>query len=159
MSQKASVVQIWPFASLVLTKKKQAHSTIWNASTTRPASTRPSDTSSQSTSSEELEPPKISLSRCPPNWQQPKTHDQLRSHMEGFVGACNFTKRLKILKGLRPYEVIRKARTTEPETFYLRSAPSNAGAKPDQDPTDLSDFIEIIKGCLSSGWSYTSALV
>jgi transposase InsO family protein len=46
-----------------------------------------------------------------------ETHDQLRSHLAGFVAAYNFAKRLKTLKGLTPYEFICKAWTKEPERF------------------------------------------
>lgn len=48
-----------------------------------------------------------------------ETHDQLRSHLAGFVSAYNFAKRPKTLKGLTPYEFIRKAWTKEPERFTL----------------------------------------
>ena len=45
------------------------------------------------------------------------THDQLRSHLGDFVSAYNFGRRLKILKGLAPYEAICKAWTAEPKRF------------------------------------------
>lgn len=48
-----------------------------------------------------------------------ETHDQLRSHLQDFVTACNFAKRLKALKGLTPYEYICKIWTIEPERFRL----------------------------------------
>jgi len=48
-----------------------------------------------------------------------ETHDQLRSHLTDFVGAYNFAKRLKTLKGLTPYEYICKTWTKEPERFTL----------------------------------------
>ncbi len=44
-------------------------------------------------------------------------HAQLRSHLDDFVMAYNFAKRLKTLKGLTPYEHICKAWTKEPERF------------------------------------------
>jgi nucleoside-diphosphate-sugar epimerase len=47
------------------------------------------------------------------------THDELRSHLAGFVSAYNFAKRLKTLKGLTPYEHICRAWTKEPERFTL----------------------------------------
>ena len=47
------------------------------------------------------------------------THDELRSHLADFVSAYNFAKRLKTLKGLTPYEYIRRAWTKEPERFTL----------------------------------------
>jgi transposase InsO family protein len=48
-----------------------------------------------------------------------ETHNELRSHLSDFVSAYNFTKRLKTLKGLTPYEFICKAWTKEPERFTL----------------------------------------
>ncbi len=45
------------------------------------------------------------------------SHDQLRSHLADFVGAYNFGRRLKTLKGLTPYEFICNAWTKEPERF------------------------------------------
>jgi transposase InsO family protein len=47
------------------------------------------------------------------------SHDQLRSHLDDFVSAYNFARRLKALKGLTPYEYICKTWTTEPERFRL----------------------------------------
>jgi hypothetical protein len=46
-------------------------------------------------------------------------HDQLRAHLENFVAAYNFARRLKTLKGLTPYEFICKRWTIEPEKFRL----------------------------------------
>ena len=46
-------------------------------------------------------------------------HDQLRSHLETFISAYNFARRLKTLKGLTPYEYICKTWTTEPERFKV----------------------------------------
>jgi len=47
------------------------------------------------------------------------SHDQLEHHLQDFVGAYNFGRRLKILKGLTPYEFICKRWTSEPERFTL----------------------------------------
>ena len=47
------------------------------------------------------------------------SHDQLRQHLDDFVNAYNFGRRLKTLKGLTPYEYIRKIWTAEPERFIL----------------------------------------
>ncbi len=47
------------------------------------------------------------------------SHDQLRQHLDDFVSAYNFGRRLKILKGLTPYEYICKIWTKEPERFTL----------------------------------------
>jgi hypothetical protein len=46
-----------------------------------------------------------------------ETHDQLRQHLNDFVAAYNFARRLKTLRGLTPYEAICKAWTNEPERF------------------------------------------
>ena len=47
------------------------------------------------------------------------SHDQLRRHLDDFVNAYNFGRRLKRLRGLTPYEFICKAWTTTPERFTL----------------------------------------
>lgn len=44
-------------------------------------------------------------------------HQQLRRHLDDFVDAYNFARRLKTLKGLTPYEYICKIWTAEPERF------------------------------------------
>jgi transposase InsO family protein len=46
-------------------------------------------------------------------------HDQLRRHLSDFIDAYNFGRRLKTLRGLTPYEYIRKVWTSEPERFTL----------------------------------------
>src|ERR1700691_5019511 len=46
-------------------------------------------------------------------------HDQLRRHLVDFLGAYNFARRLKTLKGLTPYEFICKQWTIEPKRFKL----------------------------------------
>lgn len=45
------------------------------------------------------------------------THAQLEEHLENFVIAYNFAKRLKTLKGRSPFEHIVKCWTTQPERF------------------------------------------
>jgi hypothetical protein len=47
------------------------------------------------------------------------SHEQLRRHLDDFVCAYNFGRRLKTLKGLTPYEVICKCWTSQPERFKL----------------------------------------
>lgn len=42
-------------------------------------------------------------------------HDQFRQHLDDFVAAYNFARRLKTLRGLTPYEAICKAWTDEPQ--------------------------------------------
>ena len=46
-----------------------------------------------------------------------ETHDELRAHLADFLTAYNFAKRLKILKGLTPYEYICKSWAKEPKRF------------------------------------------
>jgi transposase InsO family protein len=48
-----------------------------------------------------------------------ETHGQLRTHLANFVSAYNFGRRLKILKGLSPYEYICNIWTKEPDRFIL----------------------------------------
>jgi transposase InsO family protein len=47
------------------------------------------------------------------------SHDQLKAHLQTFLMAYNFAKRLKALKGLTPYEFICKAWTNQPERFRV----------------------------------------
>lgn len=46
-------------------------------------------------------------------------HDQLRQHLQDFINAYNFGRRLKTLKGLTPFEYICKCWTREPQRFRL----------------------------------------
>jgi transposase InsO family protein len=48
-----------------------------------------------------------------------ETHEQLRTHLDHFVAAYNFGRRLKTLQGPTPYEFICKRWTIEPERFIL----------------------------------------
>jgi hypothetical protein len=57
------------------------------------------------------------------------THDQLRAHLRDFVGAYNFARRLKTLKGLTPYEFNGKAWTSEPQRLTISPLQQNAGTK------------------------------
>lgn len=47
------------------------------------------------------------------------SHDQFRRHLDEFVAAYNFGRRLKTLKGLTPYDFICEQWTTEPQKFRL----------------------------------------
>ncbi len=47
------------------------------------------------------------------------THDQLREHLQTFLMAYNFAKRLKTLHGLTPYESICKIWTSDPARFTV----------------------------------------
>ncbi len=46
-------------------------------------------------------------------------HAPLRHHLADFLGAYNFGRRLKTLRGLTPYEFVVKCWTSEPERFRL----------------------------------------
>ena len=46
-----------------------------------------------------------------------ESHDQLQRHLDDFVAAYNFARRLKRLRGLTPYEFICKAWASEPQRF------------------------------------------
>ena len=48
-----------------------------------------------------------------------ESHQQLREHLNAFVNAYNFARRLKSLKGLTPYEFICKQWQKEPEKFRV----------------------------------------
>jgi len=48
-----------------------------------------------------------------------ETHAQLRDHLAAFVGAYNFAKRLKTLRGLTPFQAICSVWTEEPQRFRL----------------------------------------
>jgi transposase-like protein len=47
------------------------------------------------------------------------SHEQLKQHLDDFISAYNFGRRLKTLKGLTPYEFICKQWTSERERFIL----------------------------------------
>jgi transposase InsO family protein len=47
------------------------------------------------------------------------SREQLRAHLQTFLDAYNFAKRLKTLKGLTPYEYICKLWTEQPHRFRL----------------------------------------
>ena len=46
-------------------------------------------------------------------------HAQFKQHLDDFIDAYNFGRRLKTLKGLTRYEFICKAWTSQPERFTL----------------------------------------
>jgi transposase InsO family protein len=56
-----------------------------------------------------------------------QSHDELKQHLQTFLMAYNFAKRLKTLKGLTPYEYICKIWTTEPERFTINPIHHNVG--------------------------------
>lgn len=56
------------------------------------------------------------------------SHQQFETHLDDFISAYNFGRRLKILKGLTPCEHICKNWAAEPQRFRLNRS-SNAGTK------------------------------
>jgi transposase InsO family protein len=48
-----------------------------------------------------------------------ENHDQLRTHLAGFLAVCNLARRLKTLGGLTPYEYICKIWTSDPDRFII----------------------------------------
>ena len=58
------------------------------------------------------------------------SHAQLKQHLDDFVDAYNFGRRLKTLKGLTPYEFICKAWTSQPEPFILNPLQQMPGLIP-----------------------------
>jgi Integrase core domain len=48
-----------------------------------------------------------------------ESHEQLRGHLDAFLAAYNFAKRLKTLRGLTPHEYICKCWTQNPDQFRL----------------------------------------
>jgi len=48
-----------------------------------------------------------------------RTHQELEDHLQTFLMAYNYAKRLKTLKGLTPYEFICKTWAKEPQRFKL----------------------------------------
>jgi transposase InsO family protein len=48
-----------------------------------------------------------------------ESHEQLVRHLDDFVAAYNFGRRLKTLSGLTPFEFVCKRWTTEPDRFRL----------------------------------------
>jgi transposase InsO family protein len=48
-----------------------------------------------------------------------QSHDELKQHLQTFLMAYNFARRLKTLKGLTPYEYLCKLWTIEPERFRV----------------------------------------
>jgi transposase InsO family protein len=47
------------------------------------------------------------------------SHDQLRAHLQLFLDAYNYARRLKTLRGLTPYEFICKTWTDQPHSFRV----------------------------------------
>jgi transposase InsO family protein len=45
------------------------------------------------------------------------SHSQLREHLQSFVNAYNYARRLKTLKGITPYEYVIQCWTNDPKFF------------------------------------------
>ena len=58
-----------------------------------------------------------------------ETHQNLRDHLQTFLMAYNFAKRLKTLKGLTSYEFICKCWTEEPKKIQAKPNAPHAGTK------------------------------
>ena len=56
-----------------------------------------------------------------------RSHDQLKSHLQTFLMAYNFARRLKTLKGLTPYEFICKAWQNTPDRFKINPVQHTVG--------------------------------
>jgi transposase InsO family protein len=56
-----------------------------------------------------------------------QSHDQLKAHLQTFLMAYNFARRLKTLKGMTPYEFICKAWTNEPDRFKMNPIQHTVG--------------------------------
>lgn len=56
-----------------------------------------------------------------------QSHEQLKAHLQIFLMAYNFARRLKTLKGLTPYEYVCKVWTTEPERFRINPTQHTVG--------------------------------
>ena len=55
------------------------------------------------------------------------SHDQLQAHVRDFIGAYNYARRLKTLRGLTPYEFIIEQWTEHPERFRINPNHHNPG--------------------------------
>jgi len=60
-------------------------------------------------------------------WYHYDDHEQLRSHLADFINAYNYGRRLKALKGLMPFEYVRKIWANEPERFNLNPLHQSMG--------------------------------
>ena len=55
------------------------------------------------------------------------SHDELCQHLQLFVDAYNYGRRLKTLRGITPYEFVCQAWTKQPERFRLDPSHRTAG--------------------------------
>jgi len=54
-------------------------------------------------------------------------HEQLKTHLQTFIDAYNFARRIKTLKGLTPHEFICKTYQNHPQLFKSHSYQKYAG--------------------------------
>jgi hypothetical protein len=64
------------------------------------------------------------------------SHQQLSHHLDDFVRAYNFGRRLKTLKGLTPYEFICKSWSSQPERFTFNPLQQMPGLNTYQQTND-----------------------
>src|SRR5882757_129773 len=76
------------------------------------------------------------------------SHRQLQSHLTDFIGAYNYGRRLKTLKGLTPYEYICKIWTSEPNRFRLNPIHQMPGLNNRFSQGDVTNAL--VKGSLRS---------
>ena len=75
------------------------------------------------------------------------SHDQLRRHLDDFVSAYNFARRLKTLKGLTPYEYVCSVWTSDPKRFRLDPTHQMPGLNNSWHIRRPSEFIRLGAGC------------
>jgi len=68
-----------------------------------------------------------------------QSHDQLKSHLQTFLMAYNYARRLKTLKGPTPYEHVCKTWTTEPHRFTIDPAQHTVGLNTPREALNKSD--------------------
>lgn len=56
-----------------------------------------------------------------------QTHEQLKDHLQTFLMAYSFARRLKTLKGLTPYEFVCKTWIKEPNRFRINPIQHTVG--------------------------------
>ena len=75
-------------------------------------------------------------------------HEQLKAHLQTFLKAYNFAKRLKTLKGLTPYEKVIEGWQKEPERFRINPLQAHCGTI--QVATESLTTIEFVSGVACS---------
>ena len=57
------------------------------------------------------------------------THRQLKMHLNIFIAACNYARRLKMLRGLTPYESISRSLAEQPQNSIIKPESPITGTK------------------------------